>query len=151
MARGWRGPDPQVPEPRQGEQVVPPSNPKRIRNEHRSETAIGSFIEKAAEEASSRVARSVKGPPVTDSEAEILSGSPHVPAQVYTSVLLTDLESGDRERYRIVPEGKGVPADGAISVSSPLGRALLMEYPGAVVAAKTPGGTRLYRLLRVEE
>lgn len=124
---------------------------KRLRNEHRSETAAGSFINRAAEEANDRVVRAIAGPPVTDQEKEILAGSPHVPVQVYTTVVVTDLASGEQERYRIVPEGKGDPSSGEISVSSPLGRALLLEYPGVVVAAKTPAGTRLYRILRVNE
>lgn len=126
------------------------SDPKRLRNEHRAEAAIGVYIGKAAEEADNRVARAIKGPPVTDEEAEILAGSKHEPVQLYTTVLVTDLELGEQHRYRILREGEGDLSKGEISISSPLGRALLMEYPGTVVAAKTPGGKRLYRILRVE-
>jgi len=122
----------------------------RVRREHQPEAPIGAYIRKAGEEADARVARALAGPPVTDAEAEILAGSAHEPVQVYRKVLVTDLALGEQERYRILPDGAGDPSRGEISLSSPLGRALLMEYPGAVVRVKAPGGERLYRILRVE-
>lgn len=122
-----------------------------MRREHRSEAPIGAYIRKAGEEADERAARAVAGPPVTEAEAETLAGSAHEPVQMYSTVVVTDLALGEQQRYRIVPEGTGDPGRGEVSLSSPLGRALLMEYPGAVVRVKAPGGERLYRILRVEE
>lgn len=122
----------------------------RVRRETRPEGHIGKFVAEAGAEADNRVARAVPGPPPTDEEKEILAQSAHEPVQLFSRVLVTDLETGEREAYRLVPEGEGDPLRGEISFTSPIGRSLLMEYPGAVVAVKTPGGRRLYRLLRVE-
>ena len=126
------------------------SDPKRLRNEHRAESGIGQAIERAAEEAGNRVVRALTGPPLTDAEKEILAHSKHEQAHLYTTVLVHDLQTGEFEQYRIVREGEGDLNKGEVSLSSPLGRAVLMEYPGAVVAAKTPAGQRLYRILRVQ-
>jgi transcription elongation GreA/GreB family factor len=122
-----------------------------MRREYQSEHPIGKFIEQAAAEAGDRLARAVQGPPPTDAEAEILAGAPHEQAHLYTHVLVTDLETGEQERYHLVREGEGDLTAGQISISSPLGRALLLEYPGAIVAVKSPAGRRLYRLLKVEK
>lgn len=126
------------------------SDPGRIRRESRPDAAIGSHITAAAAEADARVIRALQGPPPTEEEQAIIAASPREPATIFARVLLTDLETGDRETWRIVPHDEGDLAAGKISVGSPLGRALLQEYPGAVVASKTPAGKRLYRLLRVE-
>lgn len=131
---------------------MPPSDQvPRIRRESRPEGHIGKFITEAGAEADNRVARAVPGPPPTEAEKAILQSSAHEPAQLFSRVLVTDLATGEQEAYRLVPEGEGDPLRGELSFTSPIGRALLMEYPGAVVAVKTPGGRRLYRLLRVEE
>lgn len=122
----------------------------RVRREHRSESSIGKFISEASEEADARVLRAVTGPPPTDEEKERIAAAPREQVRLYCRVLVTDLESGEQEWFRLTEEGKADLAAGEISLSSPIGRALLMEYPGSVVAAKTPGGKRLYRILRVE-
>ncbi|WP_374712822.1 GreA/GreB family elongation factor [Symbiobacterium terraclitae] len=121
----------------------------RVRREYHSEEPIGAQIRKAGEEVDERAARAVAGPPVTEAEAEILAGSAHEPVQMYSTVVVMDLARGEQQRYRLVSEGEGDPERGEISLSSPLGRALLMEYPGAVVRVKAPGGERLYRILCV--
>jgi len=123
----------------------------RVRREHRSEDSIGAYIREAGEEADERAVRALSGPPISEAEAEILADSSHRPVQLYSTVLVTDLALDEQQRYRIVPEGSGDSGRGEISLSSPLGRALLMEYPGAVIRVKAPGGERLYRVLRVEE
>lgn len=127
-----------------------PQNITRLRRESRSEAPIGKFVAEAGTEADNRVARAVQGPPPTDAEKEIMAASAHEPVRLYCRVLVTDLETGESEVYRLVPEGEGDPLRGEISLTSPIGRSLLMEYPGAVVAVRAPGGRRLYRILRVE-
>ena len=127
-----------------------PSKITRLRRESRSEAQIGNFVAEAGAEADNRVARAVAGPPPTEAEAEILAGSAHEPVRLYCRVLVTDLQTGEREQYRLVPEGEGDLMRGEISFTSAVGRSLLMEYPGAVVAVKAPGGRRLFRILRVE-
>lgn len=123
----------------------------RVRREARPEASVGKFLEEAAVEAGNRIVRRIEGPPPTDAEKEILAGSAHEQARLYSHVLVTDLETGEQERFHIVRDGEGDPMTGALSIASPIGRALLMEYPGAIVAAKTPAGKRLYRILRVED
>ncbi|HYF75861.1 MAG TPA: GreA/GreB family elongation factor [Symbiobacteriaceae bacterium] len=122
----------------------------RLRRESRPEAPIGKFVTEAAVEADNRVARAIAGPPPTEAEAEILAAAAHEPVRLYSRVSVTDLESGEQVSYRIVPEDEADFERGALSISSAIGRALLMEYPGAVVAVKAPGGERLFRLLRVE-
>jgi transcription elongation GreA/GreB family factor len=129
---------------------MPEQKITRLRRESRSEAAIGTFVKEASAEADNRVARAVAGPPPADEEKEILAGSAHEPVRLYSRVLVTDLEQDEQLWLQVVEDGKGDPLTGAVSVSAPLGRALLMEYPGAVVAVRAPGGRRLYRILRVE-
>ncbi|MDF2630506.1 MAG: greA [Symbiobacteriaceae bacterium] len=122
----------------------------RLRRESRPDDPIGKFVKEAAAEADNRVARATAGPLPTEAEAEILAASAHEPVRLYSQVLITDLESGEQATYRIVPEGEASFERGDLSISSAIGRALLMEYPGAVVAVQAPGGRRLFRILRVE-
>jgi transcription elongation factor GreA len=58
-----------------------------------------------------------------------------------------DLNSGDEIVYDLVlpDEGEGNP--GAISVSSPIGRALMGKEIGDQVAVQTPGGTRDFEII----
>jgi len=126
------------------------NDPKRLRRENRSEAPIGKFIEEASREGDARVLRSVKGPPPTPEEAELIAGAPHVPVQLFGAATVTDLETGERERYKVVPDDEANFEAGRLSIGSPIGRALLQEYPGAVVEVKTPVGKRLYRVLYVK-
>lgn len=121
----------------------------RLRRESRPETGIGAQIRKAAEEADARAVRQSGAPSPTEGEAELIAASSREPVRIYTTVLVSDLESGEQDRYTIVPPNEGDPTAGRISVGSPLGRALLEELPGAVVTVKTPGGKRRYRVLQV--
>lgn len=52
------------------------------------------------------------------------------------------LDEGTIDDYRLVIPGTGDPANGAISVGSPLGGALLGAGPGDSVEVETPAGTR---------
>lgn len=122
----------------------------RLRRETRTEAHIGKFVAEAAAEADNRVVRAIQGPPATDAEVTILETAAHEPVRLFSRVLITDLELGEQLQVRIVPEGEGDPGTGDLSISSPIGRNLLMEYPGSIIAVKTPGGRRLFRILRVE-
>ncbi|MFZ5816473.1 MAG: GreA/GreB family elongation factor [Bacillota bacterium] len=125
------------------------ADPGRLRRETRAEAPIGKAIEQAAAEAENRVMRQRGYPPPTEAERELIAASPRAPVQLFTTVLLTDLEGGEPERYQLVPDEAADPAAGRISLGSPLGRALFQEYPGAVVAVRAPAGTRLCRILQV--
>jgi transcription elongation factor GreA len=56
---------------------------------------------------------------------------------------------GEPVRYRIVGEDEGDIPAGKLSVSAPLGRALLGREEDELVTVETPGGTRTYRILEV--
>lgn len=80
----------------------------------------------------------------------MIAAAPHTPVQLFTHVTLTEVETGERLRYQIVQPHEARFEEGRLSLASPLGRALLQEYPGNVVSVKTPGGELLYRILRVD-
>jgi transcription elongation factor GreA len=122
----------------------------RMRRESRPESGIGAHINSAASDADARVLRAIAGPPPTEAEAQLIATAAREPVRMFTRVLVTDLETGEQERYTIVPHDEGNLEAGRITVGSPLGRGLLEEYPGSLVAVKTPGGKRLYRILQVE-
>ena len=59
-----------------------------------------------------------------------------------TTVDLEDLDSGEEVRYRLVGPYEADLAQGTISVTSPIGRALIGKEPGDDVKVRTPGGTK---------
>jgi transcription elongation GreA/GreB family factor len=121
-----------------------------MRREIRPDTGIGRQIEQAAVDADARALRAIQGPPPTEEEKAMIAGAPREPVRLFAKVLLTDLQNYEQERFTIVPHDEGDLVAGKITIASPIARALLQEYPGAVVAARTPGGKRLYRILRVD-
>ncbi|HZR03353.1 MAG TPA: GreA/GreB family elongation factor [Burkholderiales bacterium] len=59
---------------------------------------------------------------------------------------------GPRRTVAVVHPNEANPAEGRVSVLSPVGRALLGRKPGAVIAARVPGGGDLrIHILRVEK
>lgn len=61
-------------------------------------------------------------------------------------VALTDLESGVLARYQLVGPYESDAAQGRISVTAPLGRALIGKEVGDEVLVTTPGGTRNFEI-----
>lgn len=66
------------------------------------------------------------------------------------TVRLSDSDSGDEARYRIVGELEADLKQGKISVTSPIARALIGKSEGDVVKVQAPGGTREYEISSVE-
>ena len=68
------------------------------------------------------------------------------------TVELTDTDSGDIVTYTIVGEDESDAANGLISVTSPIARALLGKPVDEVVAVQVPRGRREFeiRLIRFE-
>ncbi len=58
------------------------------------------------------------------------------------SVTLDDVESGDILKYQIVGEDETDPDNGLISISSPIGKALIGKEIDDDVQVRTPGGIR---------
>ena len=66
-----------------------------------------------------------------------------------SKILLENLDTGDTVEYQMVgPDESDIEA-GRISVSSPLGRALLGKKPGDEVVIQAPGGKREYELIEI--
>ena len=126
------------------------ADPTRLRRESRPESRIGGMVADAAAEADARVSRAIKGPPPTDEEAAIISASRRAPARLFSKVLIADVVTREQERYTLAPHDEADLEAGKISIGSPIGRALLEEYPGSIVAVKAPAGKLLYRILSVE-
>ena len=66
-----------------------------------------------------------------------------------TTVELEDLDSGEEVRYRLVGPFEADLAQGTISVTSPIGRALIGKEPGDDVKVRTPGGTKNLEIIDV--
>lgn len=64
-------------------------------------------------------------------------------------VTLTDDEDGGEVRYEIVFPEEVDASNGKISLSSPLGRALLNRRPGDEVQVQTPRGLRYFSVLQL--
>ena len=66
------------------------------------------------------------------------------------TVSLQDEDSGEKAKYTIVGETEANLRDGKISISSPIGRALIGKSKGDVVEVVTPKGSRSLEVLKVE-
>jgi len=64
-------------------------------------------------------------------------------------ILLENLDTGETTNYQLVgPDESNIEA-GRISVSSPLGKALIGKKPGDEVVIQAPGGKREYELIEI--
>jgi transcription elongation factor GreA len=62
---------------------------------------------------------------------------------------LENLNSGSKVTYQIVgPDESDIPS-GKISISSPLGKALIGKEVDEKVTVQTPGGTKSYTILKI--
>ena len=62
---------------------------------------------------------------------------------------LSDEDSGDKVTYTIVGDTEANLRDRKISISSPIGRALIGKSKGESVDVTTPKGTRTFEVLKV--
>jgi transcription elongation factor GreA len=83
--------------------------------------------------------------------AEVLDTRGQVPDRVRfgATVVLEDLTSGDRVTYKIVGEDEGDVAQGLLSVTSPVGRALIGKGVDDEVTVRVPSGVREYEILEI--
>jgi transcription elongation factor GreA len=65
------------------------------------------------------------------------------------TVMVADEETEDEATYRIVGSHEADAAAGLLSVTSPLGRALIGRTLGDVVEVKTPRGSRSYEVVKI--
>lgn len=64
-------------------------------------------------------------------------------------VALEDADSGEEREFRIVGAEEADVAQGTISVTSPMARALINREPGDEVTVRAPGGSRVYEIVSV--
>ncbi len=70
---------------------------------------------------------------------------------ILTTVVLKDLDFDETLEYRLVSPAEANVAENKISVSSPLGQALLGRKPGEKVEVPVPAGTMNYEILEVRK
>lgn len=64
-------------------------------------------------------------------------------------VVLENLETGEDVKYQLVGPDESNIDEGRISVTSPLGKALLGKTPGSEITLEAPGGKRQYELIEI--
>ncbi len=65
------------------------------------------------------------------------------------TVVLENIDTGEEVTYRLVGPEESDIDKGKISVSSPLGKAIIGKEPGAEVVLNAPGGKRSYELVEI--
>ena len=79
-----------------------------------------------------------------------LSKIPHDRVGYGSRVTLLDAEKGDKLTYRLVTAEESDVAQGLISTTSPIGRALLGKQQGDIVNVATPAGARTFEVVRLQ-
>ena len=64
-------------------------------------------------------------------------------------VLLENVETGEGVKYQLVGPDESDIERGRISISSPLGKAILGSKPGDELSFEVPGGKRIYELVEI--
>ena len=64
-------------------------------------------------------------------------------------VLLENIDTGEGVQYQLVGPDESNIEEGRISISSPLGRAIMGKKPGDELTLKAPAGIRSYELVEI--
>lgn len=80
--------------------------------------------------------------------AEVIdpSGLPLDRVRFGTTVVLEEVESGREVTYSLVGEDEADVGRGLLSVTSPVGRALIGKQPDDEVTVRVPAGTKIYEV-----
>jgi len=70
-------------------------------------------------------------------------------ALIGATVKLLDMATNDKESYTLVSEAESDFAKGRISVSSPVGKALLGRKQGEIVTIEVPAGVLRYKITKI--
>lgn len=70
--------------------------------------------------------------------------------EIGSTVVVINLKSGAEVTYTLVRPSEVNPAQGRISIESPVGQAFLQRSPGDEVQVAAPSGTLMFRIERVE-
>jgi transcription elongation factor GreA len=74
---------------------------------------------------------------------------PHNRVGLGSQVVVLDTNRDEQFSYRLVTTEEAQPADGKISTTSPIGRALLGKEVGDVVRVQSPGGVKELEILKL--
>jgi transcription elongation factor GreA len=66
-----------------------------------------------------------------------------------TTVLLENIDTGEEVEYQLVGPDESDINKGRISISSPLGKAILGKKPGDELTLQVPGGRRIYEFVEI--
>ncbi len=100
-----------------------------------------SFIEGRIQELESKVSRAeVIDPASISNKDRIMFG---------LTVKLEDLDTGEEVTYQLVGPDETEPENGRISITSPIGRAMLGKHVDDDVSVNTPGGLREFVVLDI--
>lgn len=66
------------------------------------------------------------------------------------TVSLVDEDTDEEVTYKIVGEYEASVKDGKISITSPIARSLIGKSPGEAAEVVTPGGGKVYEILKVK-
>lgn len=64
-------------------------------------------------------------------------------------VTITDIDSDDQIKYQLVGPFESDISQNKISVTSPIGRAMIGKETGSEITVKTPGGSRCFEIIDV--
>jgi len=64
-------------------------------------------------------------------------------------VLLENIDTGEEVEYMLVGPEESDISEGRISISSPLGKAILGKKPGDELTLQVPGGKRIYEFVEI--
>ncbi|MDP2646030.1 MAG: transcription elongation factor GreA [Desulfobacterales bacterium] len=64
-------------------------------------------------------------------------------------IVLENIDTGENVRYQLVGPEESDVDKGRISISSPLGKAVIGKKPGEEITLMTPGGKRSYELIEI--
>ncbi len=74
---------------------------------------------------------------------------PHDRAVFATTVLLENVDTGEKVEYQLVGPEESNIKKGRISVTSPLGKAIIGKKSGDEIVLEAPGGRRIYELVEI--
>jgi transcription elongation factor GreA len=82
--------------------------------------------------------------------AEIVENTEGGAAGMGSTVTYVDEESGRESSHKLVSAREAKPAEGLLSIDSPVGKVLAGAHPGDTRSLETPKGTRTMRIVSVE-
>ena len=66
-----------------------------------------------------------------------------------SKILVENIDSGDEVEYQLVGPEESDINEGKVSVTSPLGKAILGKVPGDEVTVQAPAGKRIYEIVEI--